>query len=132
MGFAGCPLSPLLYVLLAEVLACSIRANPHIAGLSLPGFSSSLPCISQYVDDTSLGVSNRAIDQFLMFTVSMRGGRGLNLISRNVKVFGSAPGMVGPMPLLLFLGLPLKSKTWCFSWHWEFGRSELASPHHCG
>lgn len=35
----GCPISPLLYVLyaLAEVLACNIRANPAIIGLSLPG-----------------------------------------------------------------------------------------------
>ena len=50
----GCPLSPLLYVLVAEVLACNIRANSLITGLSLPGFSSALPCISQYADDTSL------------------------------------------------------------------------------
>ena len=32
----GCPLSPLLYVLYAEVLACSFRANPWIQGLLLP------------------------------------------------------------------------------------------------
>ena len=54
----GCPLSPLLYVLVAEVLACNIRANPRIIGLSLPGSISPLPVISQYADDTSLVVTS--------------------------------------------------------------------------
>ena len=54
----GCPLSPLLYVLVAEVLACNIRANPRIVGLSLPGSVSPLPVISQYADDTSLVVTS--------------------------------------------------------------------------
>lgn len=49
----GCPLSPLLYVLVSEVLAANIRCNPRISGLSLPG-SSPLSPISQYADDTSL------------------------------------------------------------------------------
>ena len=53
----GCPLSPLLYVLYAEVLACSFRANPRIRGLLLPGASSPLSVVSQYADDTSLVVS---------------------------------------------------------------------------
>ena len=53
----GCPLSPLLYVLVAEVLAVNIRANPRICGLSLPGVGP-LPCISQYADDTSLVVAS--------------------------------------------------------------------------
>ena len=78
----GCPLSPLLYILVAEVLACSIRANPHITGLFLPGFSSPLPCISQYADDTSLiVVSNCAIDEvFNVYSLYERGsGATLNL-----------------------------------------------------
>ncbi|PFX14836.1 Transposon TX1 uncharacterized 149 kDa protein [Stylophora pistillata] len=49
----GCPLSSLLYVLVSEVLACSIRADPRIKGLSLPGCPPLSP-ISQYADDTSL------------------------------------------------------------------------------
>ena len=49
----GCPLSPLLCVVVSEVLAANIRCNPRISGLCLPG-SSPLSPISQYADDTSL------------------------------------------------------------------------------
>ena len=54
----GCPLSPLLYVLVAEVLACNICSSGLISGLSLPGSSSSLPVVSAYADDTTLVVSS--------------------------------------------------------------------------
>ena len=47
----GCPVSPLLYVLYAEVLACSILSNSVITGLSLPGSPIPLPVLSQYADD---------------------------------------------------------------------------------
>ena len=53
----GCPLSPLLYVLYAEVLACNFWTNPRIRGLLLPGASSPLSVVSQYADDTSLVVT---------------------------------------------------------------------------
>lgn len=49
----GCPLSPLLYVLVSEVLAVNIRSNPRIPGLCLPD-STVLSPISQYADDPSL------------------------------------------------------------------------------
>ena len=49
----GCPLSPLLYVLVSEVLAVNICCNPRISGLCLPGALPLSP-ISQYADDTSL------------------------------------------------------------------------------
>ena len=53
----GCPLSPLLYVMVAEVLACNIRSHPDISGLSLPGSAVPLPPLSQYADDTSVVVT---------------------------------------------------------------------------
>ena len=53
----GCPLSPLLYVLVSEVLAVNIRCNRRISGLCLPGSSVFSP-ISQYADDTSLILSS--------------------------------------------------------------------------
>ena len=53
----GCSLSPLLYVLYAEVLACTIRCNPSITTLVFPGMAP-LPVVSQYDDDTSLIVTS--------------------------------------------------------------------------
>ena len=50
----GCFLSPLLLV--SEVLACNISANPRIEGLCLPGSFDPQSPISQYADDTSLVV----------------------------------------------------------------------------
>ena len=38
----GCPLSPLLYVLCAEVLACSLRSAPGIVGVQLPNSAQEL------------------------------------------------------------------------------------------
>ena len=50
----GCPLSPLLYVLMAETIASAIRNDPHIDGFSLPGRRCIKLC--QYADDTSIVV----------------------------------------------------------------------------
>ena len=49
----GCPLSPLLYVLCAEVLASKIRASPAIQGVRLPQSACSSR-VSQYADDTCI------------------------------------------------------------------------------
>ena len=54
----GCPLSPLLYVLVADVLACNIRSNGVISGLTLPSSPCSLPAVFAYADDTTLVVSS--------------------------------------------------------------------------
>ena len=48
------PLSPLLYILIAEVVAISVRSDPKIKGIPV---HSIIHKISQYVDDTSLTVA---------------------------------------------------------------------------
>ena len=55
----GCPLSPLLYVLVAESLACAIRADSKIDGFPLPGGTKHVK-ISQYADDTTTFVTSDA------------------------------------------------------------------------
>lgn len=55
----GCPLSPLLYVLSIEALACAIRSSPIITGVTLPGSGQAFKC-SGYADDTSVAVTTDA------------------------------------------------------------------------
>ena len=50
----GCPLSAPLYVLVAETLACQLRANSVLTGLRLPLSDNHSALISQYADDTSI------------------------------------------------------------------------------
>ncbi len=52
----GCPLSPLLYCIVSEVMAEAIRNEPKIKGIKLPDNSEIK--ISQYADDTTLFVSD--------------------------------------------------------------------------
>ena len=52
----GCPLSPLLYVLCAEVLACRLRSAPGIVGVQLPNSAQELR-VSGYADDTTVVIS---------------------------------------------------------------------------
>ena len=78
----GCPLSPLLYILVAEVLACNIRAHSSISGLRLPQAPVSLSCVSAYADDTTFVVTSaRAIlAVFDVYSLYERGsGAKLNM-----------------------------------------------------
>ena len=56
--YKGCPLSPLLYVLGAEILARAIRENKKIKGLGIPTGKNQRFKISQFADDTALGVES--------------------------------------------------------------------------
>ena len=88
----GCPLSPLLYVLVSEVLAVNI---PRIWGLTLPGIRNPLPPISQYADDTSLIVtSDDAIRAtFETYSIYEKGsGSKLNLSKSKCLWLGSWNG----------------------------------------
>ena len=54
----GCPLSPLLYMIVAETTASVIRNDPVIDGFSFPGNRWVKLC--QYADDTSVFVMSDA------------------------------------------------------------------------
>jgi len=95
----GCSLSPLLYVLVPEVLACNIRANPCIIGLTLPGSVSPLPVISQYADDTSVVVTTDDSIKAVFDTYSLfESGSGAKLNQAKSKCLwlGSWVGRIGP------------------------------------
>ena len=51
-------LSPMLYVLCVEVLACKIRASREIEGFLLPGAGGLQFKVTQYADDTTAFVKN--------------------------------------------------------------------------
>ena len=95
----GSPLSPLLYVLVSEVLAVNIRANPRIVGLSLPGAPAPLSPISQYADDTSIVVTsdNAFHAVFETFSLFERGsGAKLNQSKSKDLWLGSWRGRLDP------------------------------------
>ena len=54
----GCPLSPLLYVLVSKVLSTKILECPQIIGFHLPGAGGLHFKISQYADDATIFVKS--------------------------------------------------------------------------
>lgn len=95
----GCPLSPLLYVLVSEVLAANIRADPRLPGLSLPGAQTPLSPISQYADDTSLIVcSDTAIHAvFDIYALFKKGsGAQINMTKSKGLWLGAWSGRLDP------------------------------------
>lgn len=66
----GCPLSPLLFSIIAECLGNIVRQNSRIDGLYLPGCPTPLKII-QYADDTTLFVKNEFSVKEALKTVSI-------------------------------------------------------------
>ena len=54
----GCPLSPLLYCLVVEILGQAIRRDDTIEGIQIPGCNQQQSKVSQYADDTTLILAN--------------------------------------------------------------------------
>ena len=51
----GCPIAPILYVIQVEPMTCTIRADPDIEDIKIPGESSIIETkISMFADDTQL------------------------------------------------------------------------------
>ena len=107
----GCPLSPLLYVLVSEVLAVNIRSNPRITGISLPGHFTPLSPISQYADDTSLIVdTNDAIKAcFETYSLYEKGsGSKLNQSKSKGLWLGAWNGRLDPPVALEWSSIKIK------------------------
>ena len=76
----GCPLSPLLYVINMEVLACIIRASPGVQGITFPGMSTPLPVLSLYADYVSVITSSeRAMEEVFHTYARFERGSGSKL-----------------------------------------------------
>ena len=76
----GCPLSPLLYVLVSEVLSTQIRNCKAIEGFRLPGAGGLQFKVSQYADDaTNFVKSERSLSMLLQVVQKYEKGSGAKL-----------------------------------------------------
>jgi len=86
----GCPLSPFLFVLAVELLACKIRQDKEIQGLNI--FQKEIK-VSQFADDTTLLNSNRnSVKRAITVLDNFGDLSGLRLNSSKTKVCGLDPG----------------------------------------
>ena len=82
--FQGCPLSPLLYVLVSEVLSTQICKCREIEGFHLPGARDLQFKISQYVDDvTNFLKTERSLFLLLQIVNKYEKGFGVKLNTAN-------------------------------------------------
>ena len=98
----GCPLSPLLYTIIAETLGNAIRKDSHIEGVKIPGTTIESK-ISQYADDATLTVTDdlsvtRSFDIISKFEAAT-GGK-LNMEKTEGIYIGCDAGRThGPVPI---------------------------------
>ena len=89
----GCPLSPYLFILSAEILAKAIRKNADIKGLLVKDTEIKL---SQYADDTTLILdgSEKSLSEALRILESFEKVSGLRLNSKKTEALwiGSCAG----------------------------------------
>ena len=86
----GCPLSPLLYVIMVETIASAIRNDPVIDGFSFPGDRRVKLC--QYADDTSVFVMSDAalLQVFSLFRrYELASGAKLNITKSHGLLVGT-------------------------------------------
>ena len=96
----GCPLSPLLYCLVAETLASLIRKNRMIDGFKIPGSPRDVK-ISQYADDTTLFLKNTSsVDQAVISVHDYELGSGSKVNYDIGKSCGKWLGIPPPTPLI--------------------------------
>ena len=82
----GCPLSPYLFIISAEVLANAIRENPSVKGITVNKTEIKL---SQYADDTTLTLdgSERSFQEALRMLEFFEKASGLRLNHQKTEAF---------------------------------------------
>ena len=94
----GDPLSPYLFILVAEILSCTIKWNPNIKGITL---NDTEFLISQYADDTSLFLDGsekslaEALDTIQKFGICS--GLKMNIEKTNIIWIGSKRNYTGKL-----------------------------------
>ena len=99
----GCPLSPLLYCLVAETLGQAIRRDHTIRGIQIPGVTHKQSKVSQYADDTTLILADEySITQSFNLINAFERGSGSRLNAQKTEGLwiGSAAGkQTGPVKI---------------------------------
>ena len=88
----GDALSPMLYVLCVEVLACTIRNSCQIEGFLLPGAAGAQFKVSQYADDTTVFVMDESSLIYLFKAISLYeegSGAGLKICKTKAMWLGN-------------------------------------------
>ena len=97
----GCPLSPYLFILSAEIMANKVRQEPGFNGIKILGKELKL---SQYADDTNLFCADLAsVEKILEIVENFGNMAGLKLNRRKTKAI-----WLGRSGFILFSGLKIQ------------------------
>ena len=99
----GCPLSPLLYILVAETLGQAIRKEERIRGIHYPGGTGTTSKLVQYADDTTLTLNDEesVVKSFeIIHRFESGSGSKLNMDKTEGTYVGRQAGKTqGPVPI---------------------------------